>query len=301
MTMPSQMTGARMAPGSAHTSFNAPNIQLDSSATSIESHTDNFGRINLRASSQANHKDLNNIPKEAGPSAMTSHSASKVGSQLLYQLEDGTFVYSGSPQYSYPQYNNHLAVPYAPHYHHSGYGFMPQTGVMNGPHTPRGQNWMQSQAVPPVPELMANRRGSWSSNEETSPQTPAFGNWQAPIYVADHSSTAWNTPSPMSLHASAFHHVARAPNGDPYLVNFWEWTQREPAIPEPVPARHSGPDGGRGSLDKILDNPDGTTNVYVRGLQPNTTDELLGMYGERFGAIESQKAIIDHSTGTCKG
>lgn len=42
-------------------------------------------------------------------------------------------------------------------------------------------------------------------------------------------------------------------------------------------------------------------DVYVRGLQPNTTDEMLLQYAVRFGEIESHKAIIDHETKKCKG
>ena len=76
---------------------------------------------------------------------------------------------------------------------------------------------------------------------------------------------------------------------------------QELAVPEPVPALRSGPDGGRGTLDKILDNRDGTTNVYVRGLQPDTSDEMLKAYGEKFGEVDSCKSIIDASTNHCKG
>ncbi len=94
---------------------------------------------------------------------------------------------------------------------------------------------------------------------------------------------------------------AKAPNGEYVVKDFWALTQQAPAIPAPVPAIHSGQDGGRGSLDKILDNRNGTTNVYIRGLQPNTTDAMLEGYGRRFGAIASQKAIIEMSTNACKG
>lgn len=95
--------------------------------------------------------------------------------------------------------------------------------------------------------------------------------------------------------------IGKGPNGEPVFIDFVEKANEHPPIPAPVPAPHSGEDGGRGTLDKILDNREGTTNVYVRGLQPNTTDEMLYAYGRRFGPIVSQKAIIDHSTNACKG
>lgn len=90
-------------------------------------------------------------------------------------------------------------------------------------------------------------------------------------------------------------------DGNTTIVDFWSIITREPQIPEPVPAIHSGPDGGRGTLNKILDNRDGTTNVYVRGLQPDTSDQMLQGYGEKFGEVVSCKSIIDASSGHCKG
>lgn len=42
-------------------------------------------------------------------------------------------------------------------------------------------------------------------------------------------------------------------------------------------------------------------DVYIRGLQPNTTDDMLYGLAKRFGDIESSKAIIDMTTGLCKG
>ena len=52
---------------------------------------------------------------------------------------------------------------------------------------------------------------------------------------------------------------------------------------------------------KVLENKTGETNVYIRGLLPETTDEMLHMWGMRFGDIQSSKSIIDLKTGLCKG
>jgi len=43
------------------------------------------------------------------------------------------------------------------------------------------------------------------------------------------------------------------------------------------------------------------TNLYIRGLQPNTTDRDLVNLCQGFGKIISTKAIIDLETQTCKG
>ena len=291
-----------MPSGPTFPQYAAPNIHLDNADPGLGPLVEDFGRLGLRTSEQPQTlRDVKGGSLDAKTSTGTGL-GSKVAGQFAQHYDDGAFFYSSSPQYNYQHYDqNHLTVPFASQYQQIGYSQMHPNGAINGPHTPRGQNWFPSQNVPPVPDLMAHRRSSWSSNEETSPQTPLFGAWQAPVYVVNRSPTSWSTPSPMSAGVAHFHHFARLDDGKPVIADFWEWTQREPAIPTPVPARHSGPDGGRGSLDKILDNPDGTTNVYVRGLQPDTTDELLGLYGSRFGEIDTQKAIIDHASGHCKG
>lgn len=301
--MNSQLPNQATAP-TAYSQYNSPSIEHDNPSIGIDSLTNNLARLNIRNASNAHHNNYVTTSLDPKSTSMDAYDPKANGltinSQILYQLDDGSLVYSNSPQYNYPQYTgNHLTVPYTSQYQQPSYAAM-SAGNFNGPNTPRGQTWMPSQSMTAVPELVAPRRTSYSSNEEASPQTPAFGNWQPPLYIAARSPTTWSTPSPISGHAP-YIHVAKGPNGETVTADFAAWTNQAPAIPDPVPARHSGPDGGRGSLEKILDNPDGTTNVYVRGLQPDTTDELLGLYGRRFGYIDSQKAIIDHSNGTCKG
>lgn len=48
-------------------------------------------------------------------------------------------------------------------------------------------------------------------------------------------------------------------------------------------------------------NPTKTTNIYIRGLPPNTTDESLHQMCSIYGTITSSKAIIDQKQGDCKG
>jgi len=48
-------------------------------------------------------------------------------------------------------------------------------------------------------------------------------------------------------------------------------------------------------------NPTKTTNIYIRGLPPTTTDESLHSMCSIYGTITSSKAIIDQKQGDCKG
>ncbi|VDK45470.1 unnamed protein product [Anisakis simplex] len=49
------------------------------------------------------------------------------------------------------------------------------------------------------------------------------------------------------------------------------------------------------------DVPLSSTNVYIRGLDPKTTDDDLRQKCDCYGAILSTKAIMDKTTGQCKG
>lgn len=71
-------------------------------------------------------------------------------------------------------------------------------------------------------------------------------------------------------------------------------------IPPPVPSLFAAPTFEE-ALESSLYNPNNTTNVYIRGLPPDTTDASLIDICERFGAIESSKAIVDSQTNQCKG
>lgn len=53
-------------------------------------------------------------------------------------------------------------------------------------------------------------------------------------------------------------------------------------------------------MDQGLEN-EGETNVYIRPSRPETTNETLRSWGDRFGSITSTKAIIDSKTRLCKG
>lgn len=71
-------------------------------------------------------------------------------------------------------------------------------------------------------------------------------------------------------------------------------------IPPPVPSLFAAPSFEE-ALENSLYNPNNTTNVYIRGLPPDTTDASLVQICERFGEIATSKAIVDAQTNTCKG
>ena len=271
-----------------------------------ENLADSFGNINLRNTALMGQTKAGNATTAMNESNSSTIPATQNVGPMFVQLSDGTFIYSGPNNVSHSGYQQYspayqMAAAHPNYYQQAAYQAMPQSGITNGPRTPRNNAWVPAQGIQQIPELVAPRRSSWSSNEELSPQTPLDAYNQA-VLISGQSPTTWSTtPSPIQAQYPYNLKVAKAPDGVYAYYDFWKWTQQDPAIPPPVPAIHSGQDGGRGSLDKILDNRNGTTNVYIRGLQPNTDDKMLEGYGRRFGDIVSQKAIIEMSTGTCKG
>lgn len=162
-----------------------------------------------------------------------------------------------------------------------------------------------------VPGLDANRRGSWSSNDENGPTTPGM-----PVTVnQDYYTNAagldrapmvgfpFATPSPPSIiqpYVAGPMQPMKCPDNKNYeSVNLDILTQQPPAIPRAVPALWTNQEDL--SLAKCLQNPEGITNIYIRGFLPEVTDQDVHDYAARFGEIESCKAIIDMDTGKCKG
>ena len=289
--MQTGLGGQNLAPNQMYHQMPGQNMN---NHAAVDNLTDSFGNINLRnTTSVGQGKDACAGPALNGQTANALLGQQHVAS-MLYQLPDGTFVPGNYQHYTDP-YSISLSQP---RQYQQAYNGVLNNNIPNGPHTPRNHAWITSQNMHQIPEL---RRSSLSSNEEASPQTPLDG--YQPTVVFNHSPPTWDTtPSPIQAQHPYNQQVAKDRDGVPMYLNFWAWTQQEPSIPPPVPAMYSGPDGGRGSLDKILDNRNGTTNVYIRGLQPNTTDEMLGGYGRRFGPIVSQKAIVEMSNPKlCKG
>lgn len=156
-----------------------------------------------------------------------------------------------------------------------------------------------------VPGLETTRRGSHSTTAtESTPATPFFGNVSDRINgtrVAALDRSAYTTPSPQQAAAAGTMGSGGNKNlqiVDPELDNL---LMQDPPVPRAVPAVFT-PQEHIKSLEQCLENRiAGNKNVYIRGLHPTTDDELLLRYAMRFGEVEQSKAIIDTSTGACKG
>ncbi|KAF2703607.1 hypothetical protein K504DRAFT_392091 [Pleomassaria siparia CBS 279.74] len=190
-------------------------------------------------------------------------------------------------------------------------GFVPQPAYQYGQamveNSPMAPGWASRVSSGDMPSLMTPRRDSISSNENDIPGTPytssgayRYGSSAAimdrsPGAVYNHSAT----PSPSQL-AHQYQLVAplqkqqSMPSLPPHLMAL---VHKEPSIPRAIPA----PSSPLKPLDRSLENKTGETNVYIRGLLPETTDEMLHMWGKRFGDIQSSKSIIDLKTNLCKG
>ncbi|TLD21111.1 hypothetical protein PspLS_08972 [Pyricularia sp. CBS 133598] len=186
--------------------------------------------------------------------------------------------------------------------YHLGTGFPiahPQTALM-GPSTPRN---VAAAHVPRELPTLENRRSSYSTSAtESTPATPFFGAASDRAHGARVLSTdrsTFTTPSPQQVLSSAVLGSISAkptPVQDPELDRL---LMQDPAIPRAVPAVFT--DHVK-TLEQCLENRiSGNKNVYIRGLHPTTDDDLLLRYASRFGEVEQSKAIIDTSTGACKG
>ena len=190
-------------------------------------------------------------------------------------------------------------------------GFIPQAAYQYGQamieNSPMAPGWASRVSSGDMPSLMTPRRDSVSSNENDIPGTP-YTNSGAYRYgssaaIMDRSPgavyTNSATPSPSQL-AHQYQLVAplqkqqTMPTLPPHLMAL---VHKEPPIPRAIPA----PSSPLKPLDRSLENKTGETNVYIRGLLPETTDEMLHMWGKRFGDIQSSKSIIDLKTNLCKG
>ena len=221
--------------------------------------------------------------------------------QFYYTLGNRLVSVSGaSAPESHQQRNNGPGMMAQGHFMQPA-GYQPGQTVTNGSH---GLVWTGvAQNSNELPDLAAPRRNSFSSNEETGPHTPFFGaqagvDFQPRIQSTDNSPQAWNTPSPQQLGQGFY--AGPTKNNNYMLCDLDALCQQDPAIPRPIPAIFSG-DKGRGTLESSLMNKLNTTNVYIRGLHPDTSDEMLWAYGARFGTIDSAKSMMDQQTGTCKG
>lgn len=208
---------------------------------------------------------------------------------------------------AYQSYSVPLHVGMAPETAYS-FGLAGQYPVQSGfaplpvpyhamPYTPGRLTSYGDRSSEVVPGL-ENRRGSYSTTEST-PATPFFGSASergSAQRVAVFRSS-YTTPSPEQVTMPG----AAPKTAQPVDEELLALLKQHPPIPEAVPAVFTPPTHMK-SLEQCLENRiHGNRNVYIRGLHPTTDDELLHKYASRFGKVEQSKAIIDTSTGACKG
>ncbi|MCJ1234459.1 hypothetical protein MMC14_002420 [Varicellaria rhodocarpa] len=269
----------------------------------IDNLTQAFGNTNFHGSS--------NI----GRAGTQSHSAvnginvglvnGQANQQVYYVLPDGRYYVPQNVQMSQGGYQNGTG---AYNYNPSQAQFLQQAGYQVNqalPNTPT-HSWMSSRHTSAeLPELSVPRRNSYSSNEDNGPHTPFYGanaqtESQPKVSVTGYSPHQWTTLSPESNSQTCYPTILKTATGGYAEMDLDVLCQQNPAIPRPIPAIFSG-EKGRGTLDKSLINQMNTTNVYIRGLLPDTTDDMLKNYGGRFGDIISAKSMVDQHTQLCKG
>lgn len=176
-------------------------------------------------------------------------------------------------------------------------GFMGSSGLPT-PTFP-SYNWPYGLA-PGVSTMDTGRRTSWSSNDENGlPMSQPLANPAAQDWYPSTGYLPVSAQQTGHYIAGPIQPMKCSDNKSYEMVNMDELVSRDPPIPRAVPALWTNQE--ELSLAKCLQNPEGITNVYIRGFMPDTTDDDLEQWSSRFGEIESCKAIIEQDTGKCKG
>ncbi|KAH8157495.1 hypothetical protein CIB48_g10753 [Xylaria polymorpha] len=244
-------------------------------------------------------------PNGAVPPVMNSYVTTAEG-QLLYPTG---YAPAGIPAYGYGQAPDAVNAGFTTPYLAQG-GFPAYLPYSYVPYTPGRAGIVSERSEAATKEVpgLENRRSSYSTNEST-PATPFFGGSMASrdpasrVAVFDRSS--YTTPSPQQYLGGA-PNVAQHPKGlysYPLAVDrdLDALLRRDPPIPTAVPAVFTPRKSMKTLEQSLVNNIPGNRNVYIRGLHPTTDDDLLLRYTERFGKVETSKAIIDTTTGACKG
>lgn len=193
-------------------------------------------------------------------------------------------AYGTSPPSTPPQ----AQIPYGYPMMHPGTEYYNSDGRILPPSPPQINYNTQNvgHGVPPLD----NRRSSWSSSGASdSPATPFMPQATAePAIVGE--------PYIVSNVSYADHGGKPVDNGKKKLESL---LLSGPPLPRAIPAVYS-PDAPK-TMGQCLENPTNTTNVYIRGLPPDTDDDKLLEMTSRFGVVTSHKAIMDTEHGTCKG
>ncbi|KAF2834424.1 hypothetical protein M501DRAFT_944233 [Patellaria atrata CBS 101060] len=242
------------------------------------------------------------------PSAVSSdYSAVQLNAaQAMYLPHQHQVMYTQGPVLQGSNQTHH-GIPQSPSLYTSMSHFLPQgyAGYHQhlGEHSPLSQqSWTPRTAANDLPTLITPRRDSISSAENDLPGTPYYSSYHNAVTVLDRSPAALYphsaTPSPSQGGPGyAFNAYGKPAPVSVLSPELQRLIQQDPPIPRAIPA----PSSPMKPLDRSLENKNGETNVYIRGLLPETTDEMLHSWGIRFGPITSSKSIIDSKTNSCKG
>ncbi|XP_052683332.1 RNA-binding motif, single-stranded-interacting protein 3-like isoform X2 [Crassostrea angulata] len=89
--------------------------------------------------------------------------------------------------------------------------------------------------------------------------------------------------------------------GQPHPAAYGSYSQNLTYTPRSMPAASPNTTSSQSSNQSQSGEQLSRTNLYIRGLNPNTTDKDLVNLCQPYGKIISTKAIIDQQTNKCKG
>ncbi|KAL5115114.1 hypothetical protein ACEQ8H_007029 [Pleosporales sp. CAS-2024a] len=275
---------------------------LTNTMAALNMHASYASTSTSKSGASGNSSDYNHVHQLPGQSLWVPNQ--HVLGNMYQMMPGGQQQTSMAPS---PNMYNHAAA-YVPHVSYP-YG---QT-IDNSPMAPPGwatrmpPGWATRMPSAEMPMLTTPRRDSTPSTENDIPNTPygsgGMHRYGAGATIMDRSPsavyTSSATPSPSSLpHPYHFMGPLAKQQAMPTLLpHLLALVHQEPKIPRAIPA----PSSPHKPLDRSLENKTGETNVYIRGLLPETTDEMLQAWGKRFGDIQSSKSIIDNKTHLCKG
>lgn len=169
-------------------------------------------------------------------------------------------------------------------------------GYMSNIHQPMAQYNSNLAYQPGMGDFDPTQRVGWSKNEENT----SFGVVNSAVNQDFYPGYPYQVAVDNQTYIAGPIQPMKTKDNKGYeMVNLDDLVSHEPAIPRAVPALWTNQEDL--SLAKCLQNPEGITNIYIRGFMPDTTDEDLHQWAARFGEIESCKAIIEQDTGKCKG
>ncbi|XP_019858957.1 PREDICTED: RNA-binding motif, single-stranded-interacting protein 1-like [Amphimedon queenslandica] len=161
---------------------------------------------------------------------------------------------------------------------------------------------VQPQSPTSTESSSSNITSSITSHSSSSSFSNASNSIKVPKRVRAPYSKPLHVPVPSPSLPMMFHSMPTlqpqyiAPN--PY--NYY-YQQQTPALA--VPGLFNGGVGPLPihELPEDDEPPKSTSNLYIRGLSDNCTDEDLRKMCEKYGTINSTKSILDKKTGQCKG